>query len=107
MGVNTLAFRGMQHGAFYAADPDLVAFTNKLEWDQMEQWLTLLRLSGMPMLVSIEDGCYNTRIRDVVTEAFQNASEQREVARPIDWFDTLTPMKWKTFEGEKTIEWKY
>ena len=107
MGVNTLAFRGMQHGAFYAADPDLVAFTSKLEWEQIEQWLSLLRVSGMPMLVSVEDGCYNSRVREAITESFQVAAIEKEVAKPIDWFDSLTPTKWKTFEGEKTIEWKY
>ena len=59
------------------------------------------------MLVSVEDGCYNSRVREAITESFQVAAIEKEVAKPIDWFDSLTPTKWKTFEGEKTIEWKY
>ena len=107
MGVNTLAFRGMQHGAFYAVDPDCIAFTSKLEWEQIEQWWNLIKSAGTSLMVSIEDRAYNARVRDAVTEAFQNASKQKAVAQPIDWFDTLTPTKWKTFEGDKTIDWKY
>ena len=74
---DTLAFRGMQHGAFYAVDPDCIAFTSKLEWEQIEQWWSLLKSAGTSLIVSIEDRCYNTRVRDAVTEAFQNASVQR------------------------------
>lgn len=32
MGVNALAFRGVQHGAFYVADADCVGLTNAIPW---------------------------------------------------------------------------
>ena len=32
MGVNSLAFRGAQHGAFYVADPDCVGVTTAVPW---------------------------------------------------------------------------
>ncbi|HEX4681514.1 MAG TPA: hypothetical protein VH277_02325, partial [Gemmatimonadaceae bacterium] len=41
MGVNTLAFRGAQHGAFYVADADCVGVTNAVPWSLTRQWLDL------------------------------------------------------------------
>ena len=46
MGVNTLAFRGAQHGAFYVADPDCVGVTTAIPWAQNRQWLDLLAEAG-------------------------------------------------------------
>ena len=34
MGVNTLAFRGPQHGAFFAADADCVPVTPTVDWSK-------------------------------------------------------------------------
>ncbi len=38
MGVNTLAFRGVHHGTFYAADGDCVGLTNKIAWETNNGW---------------------------------------------------------------------
>jgi alpha-galactosidase len=48
MGVNTLAFRAPQQGAFYAVDPDIVAITNAVSWDLVAQWLRLVSESVVP-----------------------------------------------------------
>src|SRR4029079_5900541 len=53
MGVNTLAFRGAQHGAFYVADPDCVGVTNAARWSYNRQWLDLLARSGTMLFVSL------------------------------------------------------
>jgi alpha-galactosidase len=53
MGVNTLAFRGAQHGAFYVADPDCVGVTNAIPWALNKQWLDLLARSGTMLFVSL------------------------------------------------------
>lgn len=107
MGVNTLAFRGVQHNAFYAVDPDVVAFTRKVPVEYSMQWMELLKASGTSMLVSIEHACYTHQVRDAITEAFHNAATQRAVAKAIDWQETCHPEQWETFEGIKTIHWKY
>lgn len=107
MGVNTLAFRGVQHNTFYAVDPDVVPFTQTLPLEKSLQWMELLKSAGTSLIVSIEEECYTSKVRDVVTEAFNNVALGREVARPIDWFENSLPTKWKTFEGEKTIKWEY
>src|SRR5438270_8322197 len=53
MGVNTLAFRGVQHGAFYVADADCVGVTNAVPWALNRQWLDLLARSGTMLFVSL------------------------------------------------------
>ncbi len=53
MGVNTLAFRGPQHGAFYVADADCVGVTKAVPWPFNRQWLDLLARSGTMLFVSL------------------------------------------------------
>ena len=53
MGVNTLAFRGVQHGTFYAADGDCVGLTTKVPWAKNKQWMELVAKSGMPLAICI------------------------------------------------------
>ena len=58
MGVNTLAFRMPQHGAFFAVDADCVGQTaaNSIPWEKNRQWLDLLAHSGTPLFVSFKRG---------------------------------------------------
>ena len=107
MGVNTLAFRGVQHNALYAADPDCVPITSKLTPEQIEQWMNLVKYSGTSMAVSVENKCYTTQVRDALTEAFALASEPHEIAKPLDWTETHLPTRWQTFDGEKQFDWTY
>lgn len=107
MGVNTVAVRGVQHNAFYSADPDCVAITDRITWEQSEQWLEFLKYSGLPLNVSVQKECYTKEVREAITEAFAIASEPHKVAEPIDWYDTKTPTRWLTFDGEKEFVWKY
>src|SRR5690242_8850925 len=53
MGVNSLAFRGAQHGAFYAADADCCGVTTHVPWSLNRQWLDLLARSGTTLFVSL------------------------------------------------------
>ncbi len=105
MGVNTMAARGHQHNAFYSADPDCVGITQKIPWEKNAQWLSLLSYSGMATMVSVEECCFTTQVRDAVTEAFHRASQSHAVARPIDYIDNLTPSRWLTYDGEKEFQW--
>ena len=53
MGVNTLAFRGAQHRAFYTADADCVGVTNAIPWALNREWLDLVSRSGTMLFVSL------------------------------------------------------
>ena len=61
MGVNTLAFRGAQHGAFYVADADCVGVTNAMPWALNRQWLDLLARSGTMLFVSLAPDALGAR----------------------------------------------
>ena len=104
-GVNSLAFRGAQHGALYSADPDCVGITEKILWKRNREWLRLLAYSGMPLCVSVDRKCYTGEVRDAIAAGFALASEMHETARPLDWDETLTPRHWKTFDGVKEFNW--
>src|SRR5207244_9136454 len=52
MGVNTLAFRGVQHGTFFATDAGCVGITTAILWQLNKQWLDLLSRIGTPLFVS-------------------------------------------------------
>ena len=65
MGVNTLAFRGAQHGAFYVADPDCVGVTNAIPWAFNRQWLDLLARSGTMLFVSLAPDALGTSIAEI------------------------------------------
>jgi alpha-galactosidase len=79
MGVNTLAFRGPQHGAFYTVDPDIVAITNAVPWDLVAQWLRLVSESGTALFVAIEPGVIEPKHRAALHRALEIA------ARPQPW----------------------
>jgi alpha-galactosidase len=105
MGVNTLAFRGAQHGAFYAVDADCAPITRDVPWREAEQWLRLLARSGTAVLVSANYMQLDQGQLDAVRQVFAIASKPRPVAEPIDWFDTRTPSRWRLAEGDEMFQW--
>ena len=105
MGVNTLAFRMIQHGNFYHVDADCVGIRRDIDWKQNKEWLDLLSVSGTPMFASVASDAYTDEVREALTEAFKKASVNTIPAKPADWFDTISPGKWETVYGRKTFNW--
>ncbi len=105
MGINTLAFRMIQHEGFYAADADCVGITGKIPWEKNGQWLELLSLSGTPLFVSVKPGILNKVQEAQLKRAYQKAATNQQIAEPLDWKTEKTPKVWKTFEGIRTFEW--
>ena len=105
MGVNTLAMRMPQHGAFYASDADCVGSTNEVPWSLNRQWLTLLAKSGTPLFVSADPTKQSAAQRADIREAFVLASQPHPAARPLDWEDTTCPTRWRLFDGEAQFDW--
>ena len=102
-GVNALAFRAPQQGAFYAVDPDMVGLSKAgaVPWDKNRQWLDLVSHSGTTLFVSWKVDLMDDQVRSALREAFAAAAEPRPVARPLDWTDSRTPSRW-IFDGEET-----
>ena len=101
MGVNTLAFRSIQHGAFYAADADCVGITDHIDWNLNAQWLDLVAKSGTPLLVSIDPAIANDAHKAALKAAFSTASTVQPVAEPLDWLYNQSPCEY-ILAGEKT-----
>lgn len=105
MGVNTLAFRLPQHGAFYQADADCVGITGEIPWAQNRQWLDLLAQSGTPLFVSASPDAMTPEVEADLRAAFALAGNPGSICRPLDWMENPRPVHWQTADGERTYRW--
>jgi alpha-galactosidase len=100
MGVNTLAFRLPQHGAFFALDADCVAHTQHTPWDKDRQWLDLVARSGTPLFVSVDPTKITADVKAAMTSAMRLAlSGGCREAEPLDWLTNTCPANWR-FDGQ-------
>ena len=105
-GVNTAAFRSIQHGAFYAADADCVGITDKIPWEMNRQWLELLANSGTPLFVSADPRAMTPEIKEDIRRAFALASREMPLAEPLDWAYNDCPSRWRTGDTERVFKWQ-
>jgi len=105
MGVNTLAFRSVQQGNFYAADSDCVGLTNKIPWAKNKQWMELVAKSGTPLFISAQPEATGTEQKKFIKECFNLASQQLPVAEPLDWMENQLPKKWKLNGKKLEFNW--
>ena len=105
MGVNTLAFRASQHGAFFEADADCVGLTNQVPWELTRQWLHLLSRSGTPLFVSASPDALSPEVCTALKTAYTHAAKPAPLAEPLDWMETTTPARW-SFAGEE-VEYQW
>ncbi len=105
MGVNTLAFRGVQHGTFFAADADCVGLTTAIPWSLNKQWLDLLSRSGTPLFVSAAPDAVGAEQRKALREAFARACVPQPVPEPLDWLETNTPARWRFGRETLSYDW--
>ncbi len=104
-GINTLAFRMMQHRAFYCVDADCVGITNDVPWEKNRQWLDVLAKSGTPLFVSIAQDAYSPEIQAAIQAAFETADRAVSVSQPMDWLETRTPGIWNSQFGLDHYSW--
>jgi len=105
MGVNSLAFRGVQHGAFYVADADCVGVTNAVPWALNRQWLDLLARSGTMLFVSLAPDALNADTRRDLKNAFARAASPHPLAEPLDWEHSVYPTRWRLMGKTQTFDW--
>lgn len=105
MGVNTLAFRMCQHGAFYASDADCVGITTQIPWKINRTWLDVLSKSGTPLFVSIGEDAYTDQVKADIQLAFNRAAFNQTISEPLDWMDAQLPKVWKSAFGTDYYEW--
>lgn len=105
MGVNTLAFRGVQHDAFYVADADCVGVTNALPWSLNRQWLDLLARSGTMTFLSLAPDALGAEQRKDIKAALALAAMPHPLAEPLDWQAGVYPSRWRSMGTERTYDW--
>jgi alpha-galactosidase len=105
MGVNTLAFRGAQHGAFYVADADCVGVTNSVPWAMNRQWLDLLSRSGTMLFVSLAPDALGAEQRRDLAGALARAATPRPLGEPLDWQRSVYPSRWRLEGREVEYDW--
>lgn len=105
MGVNTLAFRGIQHGNFYAADGDCVGLTSKIPWEKNKQWMDLVAKSGTPLFISAQPEATGSIQKEMIKNCFKIASQNIPVGEPLDWMKNKIPEKWKLNGVIETFDW--
>ena len=105
MGVNTLAFRGAQQGAFYAVDPDCVGLTTKIPWNKNKQWMKLVAKSGTTLFISAQPEATGSEQRTAIKECFRLASQNLPLGEPLDWMQNPIPQKWKLNGEIVNFDW--
>ncbi len=105
MGVNSLAFRGVQHGAFYAADPDCVGVTMAVPWALNRQWLDLVARSGTMLSVSLAADALGAEQRRDLRAALALAAVRQPLAEPLDWERSAYPARWRMLGRERVFDW--
>jgi len=105
MGVNTLAFRGPQHRAFFELDADCAPITPQLPWELAARWLDLLARSGTALFVSPDPASVNAESKQALRRAFAAAAQVRELAEPLDWMDTTAPGRWRIDRRPVEYDW--
>lgn len=105
MGVNTLAFRLAQHGAFFDVDGDCVGITGQVPWELNAQWLELLARSGTPLFVSADPAAMGEEQTRAVREAFAVAARPQPLAEPLDWLHNACPEQWRFGAETRHFDW--
>jgi alpha-galactosidase len=105
MGVNTLAFRMPQQGAFFDVDADCVGLTNDVPWALNAQWLDLLARSGTPLFVSAAHDAVGQAQLAALKQAFAQAALPQPAGVPLDWMDTTCPAEWRLGGAETVYDW--
>ena len=106
-GVGAVAFKGIENGTLFAADPDCagLASAGAIPWKKNRQWIDLLSRSGMPFFISWRRSLADEGVRGALAVAFKRAAQTRSTAEAQDWFLTATPVRWMTADGLRTYDW--
>lgn len=107
MGVNTLAYRLPQHGAFFTVDADCVPCTPQTPWELNRQFLDVVARSGTALFVSLDPASRTDVVDADLRAAIRTALDGGDPSgiRPVDWLSTTTPQSWRAAgsrEGEST-----
>ena len=90
-GVNTLAFRLMQNGTFYAVDADCIGHSGRIDWRLNREWLRLVAESGTTLFISADPDLTTEDMKEDMRTACRINSEGKQYAAPLDWMENQDP----------------
>jgi alpha-galactosidase len=105
MGLNALAMRMPQHGAFHCIDPDIVPITKDVDWRATRQWLQLVSQSSAACFISSDPVAMGEEQKAAVRHALAQAAKPQPQGEPLDWMDTTLPQRWKL--NGKTVDFDW
>ena len=103
MGVNTIAYRLMQHNVFYLIDGDCVGLTDQSLWDKQIEWMRFLSLSGTPLFVSSKKGFADKAQQTIISKAFETNQMDNHM-QPI-YDGTITPNEYIVNGDKVKFKW--
>ena len=106
-GVGAVAFKGIENGTLFAADPDCAGLASEgaIPWEKNRMWIDLLSRSGMPFFISWRRTLADGEVREALATAFRRAARPRQTAEAQDWLETSVPSRWLTSDGPRTYGW--
>ncbi|MBQ3289685.1 MAG: acetylxylan esterase [Kiritimatiellae bacterium] len=106
-GVGAVAFKGIENGTLFAADPDCAGLASEgaIPWEKNRLWIDLLSRSGMPFFISWRRTLADAEVRETLSAAFRRAAQTRKTAEAQDWLETSVPSRWLTADGLRTYAW--
>ena len=107
VGVNTLAFRLAQHGAFFTLDADCVPSTRGTDWALNRQFLDLISRSGTALFVSVDPATRTDAVDADLSVALRRALDGGEPGgvEPLDWLQSTAPARWRCGDAERRYDW--
>ena len=90
-GVNTLAFRLMQNGTFYAVDADCVGHSGRIDWKLNREWLRLVAESGTTLFISADPDLTTEEMKEDMHVSCEISAKGKQTAAPLDWMENQTP----------------
>jgi len=108
MGVNTLAYRLPQNGAFFVCDADCAAHTAHTPWEFDRQYLDVVARSGTALFISVDPRTVQPEQKAAFRSALQTALSGGAPggAEPLDWLHTTVPRQWRMGGEMVTYHWE-
>lgn len=105
IGINSLAFRLIQHGTFYDVDADCVGIAGPIPWKFNKQWADVIARSGTSLFISAKPGILTDEENRELSEIMRMASAQKHHAVPVDWMGNDCPEIWGEDGDRVSYDW--
>jgi alpha-galactosidase len=108
MGINSLAYRLAQNGAFFTCDADCAAHTGSTPWEFDRQYLDLIARSGTALFVSVDPRTIQPEQKAAFRSAMQIALSGGVPGgcEPLDWLHTTAPREWRMGKEKTNYHWE-